>query len=67
MTDHHEHAAEVTARLREDEQPLGLAPTEAICPRCTLAFFVREGAFSWGICPDCLADAVSELEPVPQS
>lgn len=65
MTDTAAHAREVTSRLRADDPPLGLADTEAICPRCSLAFIVREAAFDWGVCPDCLADAVVQLEPVP--
>lgn len=56
------HAAEVTERLREEEPPLGLDLSEAICPRCRLAFFVGERAFSWGVCSDCLGEP---LQPVP--
>lgn len=65
MTDRVTHARDVTGRLRDDEPPMGLSHREAICPRCSLAFHVRESAFDWGVCPDCLADAVVRLEPIP--
>jgi hypothetical protein len=59
-----EHAAEVTARLHA-EGPLivegtnlGLDLTEAICPACSLAFFVTDRVHSWGLCPDCLREAL---------
>ena len=58
-----EHAAEVTERLREEDPPLGLDLTEAICPACSLAFFVTDRVHSWGLCPDCLKGA---LEAVPR-
>lgn len=54
-----EHAADVTARLREDEPPLGLEEREAICPSCTFAFLVPSRP-TWGLCPDCF----DPLEPV---
>lgn len=39
---------------------------EAVCPRCSMAFIVRDGAFDWGVCPDCLKDGIRRsLEPVP--
>lgn len=54
------HAEEVTARLRDEEPPFDLAPREAICHRCHLAYWVH-AEFSWGRCPDCLADVVAAL------
>ncbi len=53
-----EHAAEVTARLHEEEPPFGLDLAEAICPACALAFFVTDRVHSWGLCPDCLSTAL---------
>lgn len=58
---HGEHAQAVTEALREEEPPLGLALEEAVCPRCLMAFWVAAG--SWGVCPDCLAEAL--LHPIP--
>lgn len=58
MIDRQAHAVAVTEALREEEPPLGLGPDEAICPSCSFAFFVGERAFSWGVCPDCLAELV---------
>ena len=37
---------------------MGLAPDEAICNGCDLAFFVGERAFSWGVCPTCIGEAL---------
>lgn len=48
--------AEETLRLREEEPPLGLDETEVICPACRLA--QHEGGFSWGVCRDCLTEAL---------
>jgi len=53
-----EHSRDVTARLR-DEEVLGL--DEAICPACSLAFFVGSGSDSWGVCPDCLGAALQKI------
>lgn len=62
-----EHARDVTARLHEDG-PLvvegvnvGLDLAEAICPACSLAFWVSDAAHSWGTCPDCLKEAIVRL------
>ena len=62
-----EHAAEVTEVLRE-EGPLviegvnvGLDYAEAICPACSLAFWVTDRAHSWGMCPECLRGALERI------
>lgn len=60
-----EHAVEVTARLREDEPPLGLDESEAICPKCCLAYFVTNRAFDWGLCRDCLDVALEPVRDLP--
>lgn len=74
VTDTTEHTREVTERLRAtgplsvDGQEIGLAPDEAVCPRCNLAYFVGERAFDWGTCPDCLAEALVPVQadgPLP--
>lgn len=52
------HAAEVTERLHEDaDSEVGLPLDEAICPSCSLAYFVAAGRS--GVCRDC----GDELEP----
>lgn len=62
-----EHAAEVTARLQADSPlvvdgvNLGLDEGEAICPSCSLAFFVSDRAHSWGLCRDCLDTALVRI------
>lgn len=62
-----EHAVEVTARLHEEEPitvdgvTVGLDLAEAICPACSLAFWVADRAHSWGLCPDCLSAALVRL------
>jgi hypothetical protein len=54
------HAREVTERLREEEPPLGLDLREAVCHSCNLAFWVHD-AFSWGVCPECLAESLTTI------
>jgi len=56
------YAAEVTARLREEEPPLGLLLSEAVCPACLPAYWLPAGTD--GACRDCAADGVA-LELVP--
>jgi hypothetical protein len=53
----------VAVAAEAKEPPFGIDSHEAICPSCDLAFFVTEAAFSWGVCPDCLGEA---LVPVPK-
>lgn len=56
------HAAEVTEALRTegpvylDGLNIGLDHDEAICPRCSLAYFVPAG--SLGVCRDCLGEVL---------
>lgn len=62
-----EHAAEVTERLREegpvfvDGVNIGLDLIEAVCPSCSLAFLVTDRVGSWGLCLDCLREAIVRL------
>lgn len=53
-----EHAADVTAKLRADDPPLGMSEQEVVCPRCTLVFFIPTGVPFWGVCPDCVGEAI---------
>lgn len=58
-----EHAQEVTLLLQEDDPPLGLDYTEAICPACSLAFFVTDRDHSWGMCRECFEVALAKVPP----
>lgn len=55
------HAEDVTAALREEEPPLAVALNEAVCPSCALVFTVTDRLHSWGLCRDCLTEAVKRL------